>query len=99
MSENLSMATSFRSRGGTVTTMDVSFDANPELVARQLGVSVGQLETIRPRGAMPEFVQLSNAGGGDASTLEGDLQVVRQLAILIFGEEWADELRPLLGDL
>ncbi len=48
---------------------------------------------------MPEFVQLSQAGGGDASTLEGDLQVVRQLAILIFGEEWADDIRPLLGDL
>lgn len=99
MQENLSTAAGFRSRGGTVTTMDVSFDANPELVARQLGVDIGQLETIRPRGAMPEFVQLSSAGGGDASTLEGDLQVVRQLAILIFGEEWADEVRPLLGDL
>ncbi len=99
MAANVAAVAAWRARGGTVTTLDVSFDANPELAARQLKRRVEDLQTIRPRGPRDEFVALARAGGGDASTLKGDLQVVRQLAVLIFGEEWSDDVRPLLGEL
>jgi hypothetical protein len=99
MAANLAAVRAFQAQGGTVTTLDVSFDANPELAARQLKRRVEELQTLQPRGPLDEFVALAQAGGGDASTLKGDLQVVRQLAVLIFGEEWAEDLRPLLGEL
>lgn len=97
--ESLAIARRFREAGGSVTLVDVSFDANPEIVARQLGKSVDELLTIDRRGVMPEFAALAEAGGGDAATLQGESRVVRQLAVLIFGQRWADAVRPLLGDL
>ena len=82
-----------------MTTVDVSFDANPELVARRLGKRVEDLLTVSDRGILPEFRQLALAGGGDAASLEGDERVVRQLAVLIFGKRWAEAVQPLLGEL
>lgn len=99
MPEALALARDFHARGGSVTTVDVSFDANPEIAAAQLGKRVDQLSTIDHRGVMPEFQQIAAAGGGDASSLEGDVEVVRQLAVLIFGKRWAEAVEPLLGDL
>jgi hypothetical protein len=95
----LALARSFHERGGSVTTVDVSFDANPEIVAALLGRSVDELTTIGDRGVMPEFREVARAGGGDAASLEGDVGVVRQLAILIFGKRWAEAVEPLLGEL
>lgn len=99
LAETLELARSFRALGGTVTTIDVSFDANPTIAAARLGKPVEELQTISRRGAMPEFLEIAAAGGGDGTTLEGDRRIVRQLALLIFGSEWADDVRPLLGDL
>jgi hypothetical protein len=99
MAEALALARSFHERGGSVTTVDVSFDANPEIVAALLGRSVDELTTIGDRGVMPEFREVARAGGGDAASLEGDVGVVRQLAILIFGKRWAEAVEPLLGEL
>ncbi len=48
---------------------------------------------------LPEFRRVALAGGGDASSLEGDVRVVRQLALLIFGKRWAEAVEPLLGEL
>ena len=92
-------AQSFSSQGGTVTTVDTSFDANPTLAAKRLKVRVEDLQTLGKGGIMPEFERIARAGGGDAASLEGERHVARQLALLIFGEEWADEVRPLLGNL
>ena len=93
------LAQSFSSKGGTVTLVDTSFDANPTLAARRLKVRVDELQTLGKGGIMPEFERIARAGGGDASSLEGERHVARQLALLIFGERFADEVRPLLGNL
>jgi hypothetical protein len=95
----LASAREFRAKGGKVTTVDVSFDANPQIAANRLGKRVDQLETVQQRGVMPEFLRIATAGGGDASNLEGERRVVRQLAVLIFGQRWSEDVRPLLGDL
>lgn len=97
--QTLALARQFHAEGGVVTTVDVRFDANPSLAAARLGKRVEELQTIGRGGVMPEFAHLAQAGGGDGSTLEGDRRVVRQLGVLIFGKRWADEVRPLLGDL
>lgn len=99
LDQALALAMEFRAKGGSVTTVDVSFDANPELVARRLGKRVEDLLTVSDRGILPEFRQLALAGGGDAASLEGDERVVRQLAVLIFGKRWAEAVQPLLGEL
>ncbi len=99
MPRALELAHRFRSMGGTVTTVDTSFDANPTLAAKRLGVRVDELQTLGQGGVMPEFERLAQAGGGDVSSLEGESHVARRLALLIFGEQWADEVRPLLGNL
>lgn len=99
IAEALQTAQAFRAGGGTVTMVDTSFDANPKLAAKRLRTTVDQLQTIGKGGVMPEFQRIAQAGGGDASTLEGERHVARQLAVLIFGQQWADEVRPLLGNL
>lgn len=95
----LASAREFRAKGGRVTAVDVSFDANPQIAASRLGKRVDELETVQQRGVMPEFLHIARAGGGDASSLEGERRVVRQLAVVIFGQGWSDDVRPLLGDL
>jgi len=95
----LASAREFRAKGGKVTAVDVSFDANPQIAASRLGKRVDELETVPQRGVMPEFLHIAKAGGGDASSLEGERRVVRQLAVVIFGQRWSDDVRPLLGDL
>ena len=99
MDRALSLAADFRRRGGVVTAVDVGFDANPRIAAAQLGTSVEKLTTLAPRGVLEEFQAIARAGGGDATTLEGEGEVIRQLGLLIFGREWAEEVRPLLSDL
>jgi len=97
--EALALARSFRAQGGTVSVIDVSFDANPEIAALRLGKPVAELQTLQRRGVMPELGAIAEAGGGDAATLQGDTRVVRQLAVLIFGKSWAAAVQPLVGDL
>jgi hypothetical protein len=99
MQETLALARRFRARGGTVSLIDVSFDANPEIAARQLGVRADELQTLARRGVLPEFRAIAEAGGGDGATLQGDDRVVRQLALMIFGRSWAEAVQPLLGEL
>jgi hypothetical protein len=97
MEQAMALASAFREQGGSVTTVDVSFDANPEIAAARLGKRVDELVTVGSRELLPEFRQVARAGGGDASSLEGDTLVVRQLAVLIFGKRWAEAVEPLLG--
>ena len=99
LEETLALVREFHASGGTVTLVDTSFDANPSIAARRLGKRVEELVTLDPRGALPEFRRLAVAGGGDAATLEGEADVARRLAVLVFGERWADAVRPLLGEL
>ena len=95
----MALAEGFRRDGGMIAVVDTSFDANPHLAAARLGVRVDELQTLRQRGVMAEFQRIAQAGGGSASTLEEEGDLSRQLALAIFGEHWAEELRPLLEDL
>ena len=88
----------FRARNGTVTAVDVSADANLELIAQKTGRPISELTSFNPRGVMREFVKIAAAGGGDAATLKGETRVARRLAMLIFGERFARETRLLLED-
>jgi Mg-chelatase subunit ChlD len=99
MARTLELARAFRERGGTVTAVDVSFDANPRIAAARLGKRVEELTTVSRRGVLPELQQIASAGGGDASTLEADRRAIRRIGVLIFGERWAEQVRPLLGEL
>jgi hypothetical protein len=99
METTLELVRGFRRQGGTVTTLDVSFDANPHIAAARLGVRVDQLTTLGRRGAMPEFRAIARAGGGEAATLDGEVRIVGRLAVLVFGEHYAEEARLLFGDL
>lgn len=94
----LSVVRSFRARNGTVTAVDVSADANLEIIAQRTGRPISELTAFNPRGVMREFAQIASAGGGDASTLKGETRVARRLAVLIFGERFAAETRLLLED-
>ena len=99
LQQTLAMARRFHAAGGTITAVDVRFDANPTLAAARLGKRVEELQTLGDGGVMPQFQWLAEAGGGDPATLEGERQVVRRLAVLIFGERWAEDVRPLLDEL
>lgn len=94
----LAVVRGFRQRNGTVTAVDVSADANLELVARRTGRPISELTSFNPRGVMKEFAKIARAGGGDAATLKGETRVARRLAVLIFGERFAAETRLLLED-
>lgn len=94
----LSTVRKFRARNGTVTAVDVSADANLELVALRTGRPISELTSFNPRGVMREFAKIASAGGGDAATLKGETRVARRLAVLIFGERFATETRLLLED-
>jgi len=93
------LARDFHAAGGTVATVDTSFDANPRVAAARLGKRVEDLQTLDPRGVLPAFVSIASAGGGDASNLEAESRLQDLLAVLIFGKRWAEDVRPLLGDL
>jgi hypothetical protein len=99
MQKGLAAAREFARTGGTLSVLDVSYDANPQLVAARLGKRVEELTLVQPRGVMPELREFAGAGAGDAATLSGDQRVVRQLAVLIFGQSWEADVRPMLGDL
>ena len=87
----------FRSGGGTVSTLDVSEQANPHLVEQKLGRKV--LRSLYRGSAMEEFVAISEAGQGDNATLDGDAKLMKRLIKLIMGDQFATEMDALLDVL
>ena len=83
----------FTAAGGTVSTLDVSPSANPELVELREGAPVDR-KFYRGK-PMREFLLISDAGNGDAGTLAGDVNITKRLLTLIMGEQFADEMRAL----
>ncbi|MEM7542615.1 MAG: vWA domain-containing protein [Pseudomonadota bacterium] len=84
---------SFTETGGTISTLDVSPDANPKLIELREG------HPVNPRFyrgvPMREFLMISEAGRGDSGTLSGDVNITKRLLTLIMGEEFANEMRAL----
>jgi hypothetical protein len=85
---------SFTAIGGAVSTLDVSPSANPGLIEIREGRPVNRAHY---RGKpMREFLEISEAGKGDAGTLHGDVKITKRLITLIMGEQFAKQMRALL---
>ena len=90
----LSLAKDLKQRGGRVSTLDVSADSNPKLIAMRVGRPVNvALYRNKP---MLSFQAIADAGGGVAVTLEGEVEITRQLLQLIIGPQYAEEMKLLL---
>ena len=91
------MVEQFRRGGGTVSTLDVSDQANPHLLEAKIGRKVAR---SMYRGApMHDFLVIGEAGRGDAATLDGDVKLTRRLIKLIMGDQFANEMQALLDVL
>ena len=86
----LRLVARFHSGGGQVTTLDVSDDANPELLEARLGRPVNR-NLYRATPSF-DFSLIAEVGGGDAATLDGELHLTRRLVNLIFGDSFNDDL-------
>jgi len=84
-------------QGGQVSTLDVSNDSNPALIEASLGRKVNRaLYRNKP---MLQFQAIADAGGGRASTMDGDIVVARQLVSLVMGGQFSAEMALLLEAL
>ncbi len=93
--ELLRLVARFRSRGGQVTALDVSDEANPALLEARLRRKVNR--TLYRGSPSYDFMRIAEAGGGDAATLDGDLRLARRVVTLIFGNAFSDDLRLALA--
>jgi hypothetical protein len=84
---------SFTAMGGTVSTLDVSPDANPELIEMREGAPVDRRH-YRGKPSR-QFLIISDAGNGDSGTLSGDVNITKRLLTLIMGDQFAQEMRAL----
>ena len=93
-----SLVSGFKSRGGVVSTIDVSEPAHVEF-ERALHRSIygTEPETISP---LPEFYKeiqvalkdIASQGGGDMVALGEDAAIVREIMVVAFGKEWESKV-------
>lgn len=88
---------SFRRGGGTVSTLDVSDQANPHLLEAKLGRKVSR--ALYRSGPMHSFLVIGEAGQGDTATLDGEVKLTKRLITLIMGDQFANEMQALLDVL
>ena len=74
----------------------MSFDTNPEVVARGSAEPVEELALVKPQSVMRTAGRWRIAGGGDAATLEGEDRVVRRARAADIREELGRTVRPML---
>ncbi|MBQ0718639.1 MAG: VWA domain-containing protein [Gammaproteobacteria bacterium] len=84
----------FASGHGQISTLDVSHHANPAVLEAKLGRPVNR--AFYTDTAMLDYQLMAEAGGGTASTLDGDVHITRQLVSLIMGGQFAREMALLL---
>ncbi len=87
----------FRRNGGTVSTLDVSDQANPHLLEAKLGRKVSR--ALYRNAPMHDFLVIGEAGRGDTATLDGELKLTKRLIKLIMGDQFANEMQALLDVL
>jgi hypothetical protein len=87
----------FRRTGGTVSTLDVSDQANPSLLEAKIGRKVPR--ALYRSAPMHAFLVIGEAGAGDTATLDGELKLTKRLIRLIIGDQFAQEMRALLDVL
>lgn len=84
----------FSSSGGVVSTLDVSDQSNPAVVEAKVGRKVNR--DMYRNDSMLNYRMISDAGGGDSATLEGEITITRRLITLIMGDQFAREMSALL---
>ncbi len=84
----------FSGNGGVVSALDVSDQSNPAVIEAKVGRKIDH--RMYRNDSMLNFRIIADAGGGDASTLEGDITVTRRLITLIMGDQFAKEMSALL---
>ncbi len=87
----------FRRAEGTVSTLDVSDQANPHLLEAKVGRKVAH--SLYRSAPMHAFLVIGEAGGGDTATLDGELKLTRRLIKLILGDKFANQMQALLDVL
>ena len=87
----------FRRSGGTVSTLDVSDQANPHLLEAKVGRKVAR--ALYRSAPMHSFLVIGEAGAGDTATLDGELKLTKRLIKLIMGDQFANEMQALLDVL
>ena len=88
------MVKQFSHSGGTVSTLDVSGQANPQLLEASVGRELPR--RLYRNAPMAEFLMISEAGQGDAATLDGEIRLTKRLVKLIMGDRFAAEMQALL---
>jgi hypothetical protein len=91
------MANSMLQQDGQVSTLDVSHDSNPALLEASLGRTV--VRALYRDKPMLQFQAIADAGGGVAATMDGDVQITRQLLNLIMGGKFSSEMSLLLDGI
>ncbi|MGE0483102.1 MAG: vWA domain-containing protein [Gammaproteobacteria bacterium] len=87
----------FVRRGGTVSTLDVSDQANPHLLEAKVGRKVAR--ALYRSAPMHAFLVIGEAGRGDTATLDGEVKLTKRLIKLIMGDQFANEMQALLDVL
>jgi hypothetical protein len=87
----------FHRSGGTVSTLDVSEQANPQLLEAKIGRNVPR--HLYRNSPMRAFLAIGEAGQGDTATLDGDILLTKRLIKLIMGDQFATEMQSLLDVL
>ena len=93
----VNLAKQFGRSGGTISTLDVSDQANPALLEAKVGRKVAR--PLYRSAPMHSFLVIGEAGGGDAATLDGELKLTKRLVKLIMGDQFANEMQALLDAL
>lgn len=88
------MVRGFAQRGGQISALDVSYQANSELAAVTTGRPVNPV--FYRNEPMYEFQLIAEAGRGDAATLDGDIRLTKRLITLILGDRFAAEMGAFL---
>lgn len=94
LDRTLGLVKQFNYSGGIVSTLDVSEQANPQLLERKLGRKV--LYTLYRNAPMRDFLAIGEAGQGDTATLDGETKITKRIIELIMGDQFAAEMRALL---
>ena len=97
LNEVVEMVKRFSYSGGVVSTLDVSDQANPQLLEAKLGRRVPR--HLYRNAPMSEFLMIGEAGQGDAATLDGEIRLTKRLVKLIMGDQFVADMQALLDIL
>ncbi|RPH22166.1 MAG: VWA domain-containing protein [Alteromonadaceae bacterium TMED7] len=93
----LKLASALGSQNGQVSILDVSHDSNPALIEASVGRAVNY--ALYRNQPMMHYQAIADAGEGIAATMDGDIQVTRQLLNLIMGGQFSQQMSLLMEGL